>query len=168
MSFIASQPGGGNGARLNLDRLREARQRLHQQQTPATTNETGATTTTTTHSVGVGRRPATIPVAKEANTIISAHDTGLGMEAPAPPAQRPALTPEFLQHEAHQALQANAPTAQQAMLPKEAPLPLEGKYGLPLQDIQHIAQESGFIGISQENIERAYLKRQSLLVDYRI
>jgi hypothetical protein len=153
MSFIASQPGGNNGPRLNLDRLREARLRLQQEQpTPP---------------------PLRTPVA--ASTGFS---TAQAAALPiATPQVRPTLTPELLQHEAQQALakQASAPlkpapplVQMNQAIATPNPLPLEGRFGLPLQDIQHVAQASGFIGISQENIERAYLKGQSLLVDYRV
>jgi hypothetical protein len=173
MSFIASQPGGG-GTRLNLERLREARLRLQQQ-------ETRPMASVSSNVSDAVKDPKSRDRPKPADSLThavsgSTSTAGSITQKTLAPSPRPALTPELLKHEAQQALPAAPlPTATQEPKPQAVErynpmphLPLEGKFGLPLQDIQHIAQASGFIGISQENIERAYLKRQSLFVDYRI
>jgi hypothetical protein len=179
MTHIAGPASGGPNLRLNLERLREARQRLQQQ--PATQ--------TTVFDETVSYAPASSSTEKQDGGEASGapHLNSSSRTLPEVVPARIPLTAEQIHHEAGQALQARssqrvervsvfrapglsprADSSPASLAGLEPPLPKEGKYGLPLQDIQTVAQQSGFIGISQESIERAYKQRQSLLIDYRV
>lgn len=45
------------------------------------------------------------------------------------------------------------------------PVAVARRIPLPYQEIQSIASQAGFVGLSDNDIERAYLLKQSLLVD---
>jgi len=93
--------------------------------------------------------------------------------------------------EARRAAKAQAPAVEQA--PTETPhiapknsiqppvlenLSLDGTSGIlptntpqwsrKVQDIQTVAAKSGFVGISEQEIRRAYVQGESLLADYRV
>jgi hypothetical protein len=42
------------------------------------------------------------------------------------------------------------------------------KAGIPVNDIQKIAQKAGYLDVNPVDIQRAYLRGESLLVDYRV
>jgi hypothetical protein len=39
---------------------------------------------------------------------------------------------------------------------------------LPFADIQSVARQAGFVGLSERDIQRAYVLGESLLADYRV
>lgn len=50
-----------------------------------------------------------------------------------------------------------------AALPSNSP-----QWSRKVQDIQNIATKAGFLGVSEQDIRRAYVQGDSLLADYRV
>lgn len=50
----------------------------------------------------------------------------------------------------------------------EASSNLTGTWGQTVREVQSIAQKAGFIGVTEQDIRRAYTMGESLLADYRV
>lgn len=138
--------------RLNMDRLKAVRERL--QQTQATPNHDfqknlvhNEITSQALLEVAVKPPLAEAPATTTSAPTILPNPLVLPFEEPTPP-------PPILK-------ESTPPNARSTLIPI-------GRFGLPVNDIQQIAEEAGFIGVDQSAIERAYATRKSLFVDVKI
>lgn len=149
-------------AKLNMERLKAVRERIQQ------TNISPKTSTPEVFSQNL----------QETQQVPSQPPSGR-IEAPTPPEASALLSPELRQQDysrfQNQAQSQEAfidiPSPTQPLknrsLPSAPPLP-QGRFGLPVGDIQSIAEKAGFVGVDQSAIERAYATRKSLFVDIKI
>lgn len=72
---------------------------------------------------------------------------------------RPSKAPEETKRAPEQFIPVTTPT--------ESVNPIGKKPALPIQDIQNVATQAGFVDVSQQDIEHAYRTGSSLLADYR-
>jgi hypothetical protein len=149
-------------AKLNMERLKAVRERIQQTTNPVQTQGT----------------PVFSENLQETQNTPNTTPTGR-IEAPPPPQSSALLSPELrqqdysrFQEQAHSqenflndALPAQA--LRSRSLPTPPPVP-QGRFGLPVGDIQSIAEKAGFVGVDQSAIERAYATRKSLFVDIKI
>jgi hypothetical protein len=79
--------------------------------------------------------------------------------------------------EARQAAKTSAPVEQQTPAPVQietnrpeltASSPATPQWKQTVQEIQNIAQRSGYVGITEQDIRKAYTYGDSLLADYRV
>ncbi len=141
--------------RLNMDRLKAVRERLQQTQaTPSNDfqknlTQSEITPTRTAEAVeGIVKPPrfeASIPTDPMPTILPNPLVMPFSEQTPSPPILKESTPP-------------NA---------KPTPIPI-GRFGLPVNDIQQIAEQAGFIGVDQSAIERAYATRKSLFVDVKI
>jgi hypothetical protein len=143
--------------RLNMDRLKAVRERL--QQTQATPNNDfqknlAQTEATPSPALDASIQPSKFEVDTPSSTSSSA------------------ISPTILPNPLVMPLEQEGipqPTLKEVSTPKAKPLPIPmGRFGLPVNDIQQIAEQAGFISVDQSAIERAYATRKSLFVDVKI
>jgi hypothetical protein len=155
-------------AKLNMERLKAVRERIQQ---------TNISPNTSTPEVFSQNLQETQQVSNEASSR-SISPSGR-IEAPQAPEASALLSPELRQQDysrfQNQAqsqeafIESPSPTQplKNRSLPPAPPLP-QGRFGLPVGDIQSIAEKAGFVGVDQSAIERAYATRKSLFVDIKI
>ena len=150
--MMTSISSNASQVRLNMDRLKAVRERL--QQTQATPNNDFQKNLV--HNEMTSQ--AVLEVAVKPPLA----------EAPATTTSAPTILPNPLVLPFEE--QAPQPSILKESPPqrsKSVPIPM-GRFGLPVNDIQQIAEQAGFIGVDQSAIERAYASRKSLFVDVKI
>jgi hypothetical protein len=50
----------------------------------------------------------------------------------------------------------------------DGPMPGMPQWNRTVQEVQDIAQQAGFVGVTEQDIRRAYTYGESLLADYRV
>ncbi len=149
-------------AKLNMERLKAVRERIQQTNTPVQTTSPQAFSQNLQETKNT---PNTTPTGR--------------IEAPPPPEASALLSPELRQQDYSrfqnqaQSQEAFIESPSPAQAPRSrslptAPLVPQGRFGLPVGDIQSIAEKAGFVGVDQSAIERAYATRKSLFVDIKI
>jgi len=166
MMTSISQPNSGSGAasqtRLNMERLRAVRERIMQEQglsTPASATPNAPVqkgfTEQLSQTAPVSVRP---PAPKQ--QVMRENEQASHLEDMRINVLNDAQATQVMTH--NTALHPHVPlTAKRDLQP-------QGRFGLPLNDIQQVASESGFVGLSADAIERAYASRKSLFIDVTI
>jgi hypothetical protein len=158
----------GTQAKLNMERLKAVRERIQQTNIPPKT---------TAPDVFSQNLQETQILSSE--TSNRAMPTSGRVEVPPPQQTSAVLSPELRQQDynrfQNQAqsqvdfIETPSPTQppRNRNLSPAQLLP-QGRFGLPVGDIQSIAEKAGFVGVDQSAIERAYATRKSLFVDIKI
>lgn len=74
---------------------------------------------------------------------------------------------------AHPQSAPDLPVADPVQQKEEMPVSLMALQRLPqwrqtVSEVTHIAQKAGYVGLSEQDIQRAYVNGESLLADYRV
>ena len=157
-------------AKLNMERLKAVRERIQD------TNKSVNSQATQVFSQNLQDTQNTPNLTTDPEALKPLQGR---VDAPPPPQKSVLLSPELRQQDysrfqtqaqiqespLNDAVAIQAPSHR--VLPQNPSLP-QGRYGLPLGDIQSIAEKAGFVGVDQSAIERAYATRKSLFVDIKI
>ena len=168
----------GTQSKLNMERLKAVRERLQQNNAPPTSNALPVFSSNLQQTQQVEASKTAGDSPNRAETSLESTPSANTTSSTVPSA--PALLSSALREQDYSRFQDQVhssinlkddPSPIQAPRTR-APLPppplTQGRFGLPVGDIQSVAEKAGFVGVDQSAIERAYATRKSLFVDLKI
>jgi hypothetical protein len=173
-------------SKLNMERLKAVRERLQQNNAPPASNALPVFSSNLQQTQQVEASKTGVGSPNRVETSLESTPFANTTSSTVPSA--PALLSSALREQDYSRFQDQVqsqvqPPVQSSIDLKDDPSPIQaprtrtllppppltqGRFGLPVGDIQSVAEKAGFVGVDQSAIERAYATRKSLFVDLKI